>query len=138
MSSSRTPPTLRWPLALALDVLAVLVFAAIGRASHERGLSLTGVVETAWPFLAALGAAWAVVLAWRAPAVPLRTGVPVALIAVVGGMLLRTAVGEGTALAFIVVAATTLLLLLVGWRGVARLIARARASGGRSARDLGR
>jgi len=137
MSSTSTPPTLRWPLALALDILLVLVFAAIGRASHERGMSLTGVFETAWPFLAALGAARAVVLAWRAPAAPVRTGVPVALITVVGGMLLRTAVGEGTAVAFVVVATITLLVLLVGWRGVARLIARAHVSRDRPARGHG-
>ena len=45
---------------------------------------------------------------------------------VIGGMLLRAASGQGTALPFIIVAAVTLLVLVVGWRVIATLIDRAR------------
>ncbi|MEI3849450.1 MULTISPECIES: DUF3054 domain-containing protein [unclassified Microbacterium] len=123
MTPDTSAPT-RWLSAAGIDVVLVLVFAAIGRASHERGLTPLGVVETAWPFLAGLALGWLVLMAWRAPRAVLRTGLPLAAIAVAGGMLLRLATGAGTALPFVVVATATLLLFLVGWRLIAALIAR--------------
>ncbi|MFZ0530798.1 MAG: DUF3054 domain-containing protein, partial [Propionicimonas sp.] len=39
---------------LGIDLAAVLVFAAIGRASHAEALSLAGLAQTAWPFLVAV------------------------------------------------------------------------------------
>ena len=116
--------------ALAIDALLVVVFAAIGRASHESGVlgdRGLGLLTTAWPFLAALGAGWLVSLAWRAPLAPWRTGAPVWAVTVVGGMLLRAVSGQGTAVPFIVVATLTLLALLVGWRLVAALVRRSRS-----------
>lgn len=51
----------------------------------------------------------------------------------VGGMLLRLATGQGVQIAFVVVAAITLAVLLVGWRGIAALGARrARSRAGAS------
>lgn len=113
----------RVAVAAAIDVVAVVAFAAVGRASHES-FTLVGVLATATPFVVALAVGWAASLAWRAPFAPLRTGVPVWLVTVVGGMLGRTLVGEGTAIAFVTVATLTLLLLLVGWRGIARMLDR--------------
>lgn len=113
-------------LALAADAILVTVFAAIGRASHDEGISLWGVSMTALPFLLALAVGWVVSLAGRAPLAPLRAGVPVWLVTVIGGMLLRTLLGQGTALPFVIVATLTLLLLLVGWRAVAALVRRRR------------
>ncbi len=106
-------------LALLIDALLVVAFAATGRASHDSDV-LTGLWQTAWPFLAALLVGWLVVRAWRAPTAPLRTGAGVGIVTVAGGMLLRAASGQGTALPFVVVATLTLLALLVGWRGIAR------------------
>ena len=123
--SPRRPAAWLW--AFAGDVLLVLVFATIGRASHERGISVTGVLETAWPFLAALIAGWLVLRAWAAPAATLRTGLPLWTITVAGGMALRALSGSGVALPFILVAAATLLLLLVGWRLAAGLVVRGRS-----------
>ncbi|WP_295013086.1 DUF3054 domain-containing protein [uncultured Microbacterium sp.] len=125
LSARRT--ALAWPWALGADVVLVIVFAAIGRASHEHGVDPGGVVETAWPFLVGLGVGWLVLRAWRAPAAPLRTGLPLVVSTVVLGMILRVVSGGGTAVAFIVVATITLLVFLVGWRGVAALVARIRA-----------
>lgn len=115
--------------ALALDAALVLVFAAIGRATHDGdvfGPGGLGLAETAWPFLAALAAGWMVSLAWRRPSAALRSGIPIWLVTVAGGMLLRAVSGQGTALAFVIVATVTLAVLLIGWRGVAALVRRRR------------
>ncbi len=116
--------------ALFADVVLVIAFAAIGRASHDEGIlgpGGTGLVETSWPFLVALVVGWVVTLAWRRPLAPLRTGLGVWAVTVAVGMLLRAISGQGTALAFIVVASVTLLVLLVGWRVVMALVTRGRA-----------
>ena len=111
------------------DVVIVVVFAAIGRASHDEavfGAGGLGLLETSWPFLAALVVGWLVTLAWRRPLAPVRTGLGVWIVTVAGGMLLRGVSGQGTALAFVIVASVTLLVLLVGWRVAATLVARMR------------
>ena len=113
-------------LAAVLDVLLVVVFAAIGRASHDEAAFGPGLVTTAWPFVAALAIGWVASLAWRAPMAVVRTGIPVWLITVVGGMLLRGVSGQGTAVAFIIVATLTLALFLLGWRLVVTLVRRRR------------
>jgi len=113
-------------LAAALDVALVLLFAGIGRGSHARDATLLGLFETAWPFLAGLAVSWLLCAGWRRPIAPLRTGVPVWIGTVAIGMLLRLATGSGTALAFIIVATVSLAVLLVGWRGIAALVQKAR------------
>ena len=75
---------------------------------------------------AGLTAGWLVTFAWRAPAAPVRTGLGVWAVTVGGGMLLRAASGQGTALPFIIVAAVTLFVALVGWRVIAFAVRRAR------------
>ena len=45
-----------------------------------------------------------------------------------GGMILRALSGQGVQVAFVIVAASVLLLLLVGWRLVAALVARRRSA----------
>ena len=111
--------------ALAIDVALVLAFAATGRASHDSDV-WSGLWQTAWPFLTGLAAGWLVTLAWRAPTAPVRTGLGVWAVTVAGGMLLRGASGQGTALPFILVASATLLVALVGWRLIAFAVRRAR------------
>ena len=108
--------------ALALiDLLAVLVFAAIGRRSHEEDLAVVGIVEVAAPFLvgalvgAVLGRSWREPLSWR-------SGVAVWLGAVVIGMLLRWAFVDTPPLSFVVVATISLAVLVLGWRGVVRAV----------------
>lgn len=105
--------------ALAADLVLVVVFAVIGRASHDEEV-WSGLGVTAWPFLVALLAGWLLALAWRAPTAPLRSGVPIWLITVIGGMVLRAVSGQGVAIAFIIVATIVLGVLLVGWRAAAR------------------
>ncbi len=105
-------------LALVVDATLVVGFAATGRASHDSDV-LAGLWQTSWPFLSALAAGWLVARAWRRPIAPLRTGAIVWAVTLLGGMLLRLASGQGTAVPFIVVAALTLFALLVGWRAAA-------------------
>ncbi len=53
------------------------------------------------------------------------TGVVVWVCTVVVGMLLRKATSAGVAASFVVVASVSTAVLLLGWRGVAALVARA-------------
>ena len=125
MSSSRRSPA----LALLLDIVLVVVFAAIGRATHDGdvlGPFGSGLATTAWPFVAALLIGWLVMRAWRRPTAVVRTGLPVWAITVALGMVLRALSGQGVAVAFIIVATITLAVFLLGWRGLARLAARRR------------
>jgi len=112
-------------IALLVDVVLVIAFAAVGRASHDSDV-WSGLWLTAWPFLAALGAGWLVTRAWRAPTAPVRTGLGVWAVTVAGGMLLRAVSGQGTAVPFIIVATLTLLAALVGWRVIVAVVRRVR------------
>lgn len=85
---------------------------------------MLGVLATAWPFLVAAVLGWLLGRAWRAPLRLWPTGVIVWAVTVAGGMLLRSVSGEGTAVAFVIVATVTLALFLLGWRAVAALTRR--------------
>jgi hypothetical protein len=116
-------------LALVADVVLVVAFAAIGRASHAEGVlgpGGSGLATTAWPFLVGLLVGWGVTLGWRHPLAPVRTGLGVWAATLVIGMLLRAVSGQGVAVAFVIVAAVTLLVFLVGWRAIAAGIRRLR------------
>lgn len=110
--------------ALATDVACVVVFCTIGRRSHAEGLTVTGVAETAWPFLAGTAVGWLMARAWRRPASLLPTGVVVWLCTVVVGMVLRKLTSAGVAPSFIVVASLSTAVLLLGWRAGAGLFTR--------------
>jgi Protein of unknown function (DUF3054) len=107
-----------------LDVVSVIVFVAIGRASHEESGGVAGLAGTAWPFLAALAIGWLALRAWHRPEALIPAGVGIWLVTVAGGMALRAVSGQGTALAFVIVATSFLAMELLGWRLVARLAAR--------------
>jgi hypothetical protein len=114
--------------AAVADVGCVLLFVVIGRASHSKGETLTGLASTSWPFLAGLAAGWLGGRAWRQPIAVVPTGVAAWLGAVAVGMVLRVAAGQGTAFAFILVALAFLGLFLMGWRLAVRLVTRFRPS----------
>ncbi len=103
-------------LALVLDCCCVLAFVIIGRASHQRGESLGGIASTAWPFLAGLAGGWLAGRAWRRPLRLFPAGVGAWLGTVAFGMALRVLAGQGTAVAFVLVALGFLGLFLLGWR----------------------
>ncbi|MFZ4719952.1 MAG: DUF3054 domain-containing protein [Ilumatobacteraceae bacterium] len=105
-------------LAAVTDVVAILLFVALGRGSHDEGGNVvTGTLKVAAPFLIALAIGWLVSRAWISPTSPVPTGIVIWLVTIVGGMLLRHfAFDRGTAMPFIIVASVFTLLFLVGWR----------------------
>jgi hypothetical protein len=118
----------RW--LLALDPIAVVVFAAIGRNAHREATStsllarqpdeLGEILETASPFLIGMVAGWVTFRAWRDPG-DLRTGTGVLAATVAVGMTVRQVVTDrGTPLSFIVVATLFLGLFLLGWRVISQ------------------
>lgn len=119
---------MRYLPAVIVDAVLVLVFAVIGRASHDE--DPLGFLLTAWPFLVALVVGHA--LAALVPARPRRPwslgwGVIVWVVTVAGGILLRIATGDTAETPFIIVAALVLAALLLGWRLIALLVRRYRA-----------
>ncbi len=130
MRDRATPPSggpprpSRVVAAAVLDAALVALFAVVGRSSHAEGLDAAGVWGTAWPFLVGLAVGWVAARAWRRPLAAWPTGMIVWAGALVVGMLLRAASGQGVAPAFVVVAAVALALLLVGWRALAVVIGR--------------
>lgn len=118
-------PPLPWPAAYLLDLALVVGFAALGRASHNDTVDLSGVLQTAWPFLIGATVGW--VVAWRVyrrPPLSAHDGMLVWLLTVAVGMLVRVLAGGGTAVAFITVALVTTGVLMLGWRFVADYVVR--------------
>ena len=109
-------------LAVVLDCCCVLAFVIIGRASHAHGESPGGIASTAWPFLAGLACGWLAVRAWRRPLGLFPAGVGAWLGTVAVGMVLRVVAGQGTAVAFVLVALGFLGLFLLGWRLVPAVV----------------
>ncbi|HEX9259617.1 MAG TPA: DUF3054 domain-containing protein [Acidimicrobiales bacterium] len=123
-------------LAAAVDVLVVLVFVVIGRRTHEEGTAIIDTFEVAAPYLIALAAGW--VAGWVITAraskrrlwpLTVRFGVVVWLVTVALGTVLRHSVFDrGTAGSFVIVASSFLALFLLGWRVLAGLVLRRRAT----------
>lgn len=109
---------------VAFDLLAVLVFAVVGRASHGHTLSLGGIAGTFWPFAVALLVGWGVVtlLGWEGTK-PRETAI-IWLVTLAGGMALRVLADGSTHISFIIVAGVFLALFFGGWRIVAWLFRR--------------
>jgi hypothetical protein len=113
MSPRRIPA-----LAAAADAVAVVVFAAVGRMSHAEPDDLLGLLGTAAPV-----AVWASPLV-RADPAGFRAGAVVAAGTAVLGLLLRAGFTGRLPVSFAVVATVSLAVLLLGWRGIAALVAR--------------
>ena len=113
---------------LVVDVVGVLVFCAVGRRSHDEGITVSGVATTAWPFLSGTLIGWVAARGLRRPTAVVPTGVVVWLSTVVVGMVLRKATSAGVAASFVVVASSVTAVLLLGWRAAVEL-ARRRRSG---------
>ena len=101
-----------------VDVVAVVVFVAVGRRNHDEGTALSGVLGVAAPFLIALGISWIGLRTWREP-FNRASFIATWVITVFVGLLLRRVVFDrGIATAFIIVATITLGVLL----GLGRLL----------------
>jgi hypothetical protein len=110
---------MRWVTATVADLLCVLVFVAIGRASHHEAGAVEGFLRTAWPFVLGLGVGWAVMRAWQRPTALVPGGVGIWFATVAGGMVFRIASGQGVAVTFVIVATVFLGVFLLGWRALA-------------------
>ena len=111
-------------MAPLIDLVAVVVFVAIGRAHHDHGDALRGLISTSWPFALGLAVAWLVTIGRSHAGLGLRDGAVVVIVTVAIGMLARVLAGQGTAFAFILVALAFLGLEMEGWRLVARRVSR--------------
>ncbi len=106
-----------------LDVVLVVLFAAVGRRSHAEGLDVAGVLRTALPFLVGAAGGWLLAsIVLDAGPRSLAYGAVVVATTVVVGMGLRAVAAQGTAVSFVVVATVVLTVLLLGWRLLARVL----------------
>ena len=122
MSPRRIPA-----LAIVADVVAVVVFAAIGRMSHAEPDDLLGLLGTAAPFLVGVMAMWATP-AVRANPIGIRAALTVWAGTVVVGLLIRAGFTWSLPFSFVVVTAVALGVLLMGWRALSAAVSlRARA-----------
>jgi peptidoglycan/LPS O-acetylase OafA/YrhL len=119
-------------LAASADALLILLFAAIGRDAHQRAENVTGVLATAWPFLAGAAVAWLALRLWRAPLRLWPAGVAVWLGTVGVGMALRAVTGQTVVLPFIIVALLSLAVFLLGYRLVVAGVRRLRSRRGQA------
>lgn len=122
---ARTPAA--FTLSVVGDLVAVIVFVIIGRASHGEGI--LGLLNTLWPFAAGLiiGHVLALVLGQRETRSNRWVGVIVWVSTVVVGMVLRAVSGQGVQLSFVIVTVLVLGAFLLGWRFVLWLVARRRS-----------
>ena len=111
--------TRRVAVAAVADIVAIIVFVAIGRRNHDEGTAVDGVATVAAPFLIALVVGWIVARAWARP-MQVEAAFIIWPVTVALGLVLRNLVFDrGTALPFIIVATAVTGVFLVGWRMVA-------------------
>ena len=107
-------------IAGVIDVVAVVVFVAIGRRNHDEGTALSGVLSVAAPFLIALGASWVGLRTWNEPFTRRSWATTWAITVIVGLLLRRLVFDRGIATPFIIVATITLGVLLALGRLLSR------------------
>ena len=117
--------------AIIADLLLVVAFAAIGRASHGEVLDPAGLQRTALPFLAGTLMAWIGFLLRRHTGTSIRNGVFVWGMTLVLGVLFRLLLGDTAQPAFVVVTAIVLAVFLIGWRAILHLVRRGRSTAAR-------
>ncbi|MDO4412002.1 DUF3054 domain-containing protein [Cutibacterium sp.] len=103
---------------LVADIVCVILFATIGRASHGEALSPGGLLRTGTPFVFGLAVGWVIVVTARFPAQRWVAGLVVWASTLIVGMGIRYFTDQGIAVPFIIVAASFLALTLIGWRAV--------------------
>ncbi|WP_136042929.1 MULTISPECIES: DUF3054 domain-containing protein [unclassified Microbacterium] len=120
---------MRYLPAVIVDIVFVLIFAAMGRASHDENPA--GFLLTAWPFLIAVvvGHLLAALLPGRHRRPwSVLWGAVVWVVTVAGGMLIRVLSGDTAEVPFIIVATIVLGVFLVGWRAITALLRRRRSA----------
>jgi Protein of unknown function (DUF3054) len=111
-------------IAALADIVAIIVFVAIGRRNHNESEAVDGILNVAAPFLIGLAAGWIVARAWSRP-MQVEAAFIIWPVTVAVGMVLRNLVFDrGTALPFIIVATLVTCVFLVGWRLVVARVTR--------------
>ncbi len=113
------------PLNLLIgDAIAIAMFAVIGLARHEEGITVGGVARNALPILAAWFVVAAFVGTYSQPG--LRTMLITWAIAVPAGVAIRAIVlsrpADGSQVVFGIVTMTVTVVLLLGWRAIAAMV----------------
>lgn len=113
-------------LALILDLVAIAVFALLARMAHQSDdmpLNFGGWFSTVWPFWIGLAISWVLILARKWNGFLLRpAGLSAWVITVLTGLVIWTARnGAIPHWSFILVATTFSGVLMLGWRGLAKL-----------------
>lgn len=114
-------------VAAVIDLVAIIVFTAIGRSSHAESFDVLGFMTTLWPFFAGSAIGWVLTRSWRSPTRIWPNGVLIWVNTIIFGMFLRALTGQGVQVSFVIVASIATGILLIGWRLVAHFAARARA-----------
>lgn len=112
--------------AIIADLVLVILFVIVGRASHAEALDVDGIQRTALPFLAGTLMAWIGFLLKRHSGLSLMNGVFAWAMTVVLGILFRLLLGDTAEFSFMLVTALVLAAFLIGWRAVRWLIVRNR------------
>ena len=107
---------MRRATAFAFDALLLLAFAWGGLRNHEESSTFVDVLTTALPFIVGLMLAWVVATVRGFDVFTYQFGLFAWGATLFFGMPLRSLLGDGTALSFVLVAAAVIGLLLVGWR----------------------
>ncbi|MGC8479909.1 MAG: DUF3054 domain-containing protein [Acidimicrobiales bacterium] len=122
----------RAALAALADVVLIVIFVSIGLHAHGHHETLRNLASVSGPFLLGAVVGWCVLRTWRSPFDPMRSGAFVAVIAVAVGQVVRVIVGQGTAVAFILVSLIFLIAFLAGWRILFNVLMRPTMSRNRS------
>jgi Protein of unknown function (DUF3054) len=102
--------------AFAFDVALILAFAWGGRVNHDESSAFLDITTTALPFVVGLVLAWAVGTLRGFDVFSYQFGLFAWGATLFFGMPIRSLMGDGTAVTFILVAALVLGALIVGWR----------------------
>lgn len=116
---SSPPRSLHGGQYILLDLIAVVVFVAIGRDVHGHVDNLDGLIKTSWPFATGVVVGWLGTRQWQNPLT--RSAILVWLATVAVGMVLRVITGQGIAVPFIFVSLGFFALTELGWRIIARV-----------------
>lgn len=110
--------TISKPSAIAADYVAIAAFALLARAAHqsdEMPFNFSGWLSTLWPFVLGVTLGWLITRE--------NKGGLIWIITVVTGLAIwGIRNGDVPHWSFIVVATAMSALLMLGWRGVAKLV----------------
>lgn len=113
MNDELASPSVR--RALVADVVCVILFATMGRASHGEVLSPGGLLRTGTPFVLGLVVGWVIVVTARVAALRWLAGVVLWASTLIVGMVVRYFTGQGVAVIFVTLLISGTMAELTAW-----------------------